>query len=178
MKRRIRKRRVLKWVGVGLSITLLCIWGLELITGYHLRYGRAYISFNEGGVVLGLLDSSVPYFGNGFATARPFQWWPDGITYGGSMITYIPIWMLVLPSMFATLWLWRSDHRPNGGCLKCGYNLTGNISGVCPECGCPCKCSNCGYNLTGNVSGVCPECGTSAPVKGGTPAPEDRHGQQ
>ncbi|MEW6252310.1 MAG: hypothetical protein AB1716_16850 [Planctomycetota bacterium] len=22
------------------------------------------------------------------------------------------------------------------------------------------KCSKCGYNLTGNVSGVCPECGT------------------
>ena len=24
------------------------------------------------------------------------------------------------------------------------------------------RCSSCGYNLTGNVSGVCPECGTPA----------------
>jgi len=24
----------------------------------------------------------------------------------------------------------------------------------------PCECSKCGYNLTGNVSGRCPECGT------------------
>jgi len=24
---------------------------------------------------------------------------------------------------------------PTGSCLKCGYNLTGNTSGVCPECG-------------------------------------------
>ena len=22
-------------------------------------------------------------------------------------------------------------------CLTCGYNLTGNVSGVCPECGTP-----------------------------------------
>ena len=25
------------------------------------------------------------------------------------------------------------------------------------------SCANCGYNLTGNVSGVCPECGTEIP---------------
>ena len=28
---------------------------------------------------------------------------------------------------------WRRKKR--GLCLKCGYNLTGNTSGVCPECG-------------------------------------------
>ena len=25
-------------------------------------------------------------------------------------------------------------------------------------------CRHCGYNLTGNISGVCPECGTSVPL--------------
>jgi predicted RNA-binding Zn-ribbon protein involved in translation (DUF1610 family) len=24
---------------------------------------------------------------------------------------------------------------PLGHCLRCGYDLTGNVSGVCPECG-------------------------------------------
>jgi predicted RNA-binding Zn-ribbon protein involved in translation (DUF1610 family) len=24
---------------------------------------------------------------------------------------------------------------------------------------------HCGYNLTGNVSGVCPECGTAVPAR-------------
>ena len=28
---------------------------------------------------------------------------------------------------------WR--RRRKGLCLKCGYDLTGNVSGVCPECG-------------------------------------------
>lgn len=27
------------------------------------------------------------------------------------------------------------DLQPAGACQKCGYNLTGNTSGVCPECG-------------------------------------------
>lgn len=31
---------------------------------------------------------------------------------------------------------WRRWHRHrNGWCIGCGYNLTGNISGACPECG-------------------------------------------
>lgn len=24
---------------------------------------------------------------------------------------------------------------PPGHCIQCGYNLTGNVSGTCPECG-------------------------------------------
>jgi hypothetical protein len=29
----------------------------------------------------------------------------------------------------------------------------------CPKCGYIGHCRKCGYNLTGNVSGICPECG-------------------
>ena len=29
----------------------------------------------------------------------------------------------------------RAVRKLQGGCLHCGYNLTGNESGVCPECG-------------------------------------------
>jgi len=29
----------------------------------------------------------------------------------------------------------RGARRRNGLCVECGYNLTGNISGACPECG-------------------------------------------
>ncbi|MCB9850951.1 MAG: hypothetical protein H6817_09645 [Phycisphaerales bacterium] len=31
---------------------------------------------------------------------------------------------------------WRK-HRAPGSCSQCGYDLTGNTSGVCPECGRP-----------------------------------------
>jgi len=29
----------------------------------------------------------------------------------------------------------RVYRRRRGRCIECGYNLTGNVSGVCPECG-------------------------------------------
>jgi len=29
----------------------------------------------------------------------------------------------------------RRRRRQKGFCVRCGYNLTGNVSGVCPECG-------------------------------------------
>ena len=31
----------------------------------------------------------------------------------------------------------RPKPLPDGKCRSCGYNLTGNVSGVCPECGTP-----------------------------------------
>ena len=27
------------------------------------------------------------------------------------------------------------ERKAKGPCIRCGYNLTGNVSGVCPECG-------------------------------------------
>jgi len=29
----------------------------------------------------------------------------------------------------------QSRRRKSGKCVSCGYDLTGNVSGVCPECG-------------------------------------------
>jgi hypothetical protein len=33
----------------------------------------------------------------------------------------------------------RDRHNSPPTCSNCGYNLTGNVSGVCPECGTPCQ---------------------------------------
>lgn len=33
--------------------------------------------------------------------------------------------------------VWRRVRARRGHCRKCGYNLTGNVSGRCPECGEP-----------------------------------------
>lgn len=52
----------------------------------------------------------------------------------------IPHWMLAaifafLPALwFAGFFIRRVRYR-RGCCLACGYNLAGNISGICPECG-------------------------------------------
>lgn len=45
---------------------------------------------------------------------------------------WLPFILVGLPTAF--LW-WRDRPFPKGCCQSCGYNLTGNASGICPECG-------------------------------------------
>ena len=48
----------------------------------------------------------------------------------GAFLWYIPA---LIPALIV---FWWTTPRPvPGHCRSCGYNLTGNVSGVCPECG-------------------------------------------
>ena len=67
-------------------------------------------------------------------------WMPQISRWSGGGVTLltIPFWfvMAFLAVLAATVWLWqRRRTPPDGHCYVCGYNLTGNVSGVCPECG-------------------------------------------
>ena len=120
-------------------------------------------------------------------------------TYGPQRSTAVnvPLWFVcavtaVLPGVW--LWRWRRDrqgeqHERIPHCPKCGYNLTGNVSGICPECGTPLtafliwrvtreltapreprRCSRCHYSLTDTLSGICPECGDAGARRSGEEA--------
>lgn len=56
-----------------------------------------------------------------------------------TLAVVLPYWLLLLPIALPTAVLWWRDRRrfPAGHCTRCGYNLTGNVSGRCPECGSP-----------------------------------------
>ena len=44
----------------------------------------------------------------------------------------------VVKSNAPTPFIWKEDRdklQPENACRHCGYNLTGNTSGICPECG-------------------------------------------
>jgi len=73
-----------------------------------------------------------------------------GIPFGlrtevfGSPLNVPAIWLCVALAIFPTIWIFlrltdgpriASMRRRSGLCVHCGYNLTGNTSGVCPECG-------------------------------------------
>ena len=49
----------------------------------------------------------------------------------------LPLWIPFLVIAIPTAFLWWSDRRriPLHSCKGCGYDLTGNMSGMCPECG-------------------------------------------
>lgn len=42
---------------------------------------------------------------------------------------------IIAPFVGAAKHWWRTTRHRRGHCRKCGYNLTGNVSGRCPECG-------------------------------------------
>jgi len=54
-----------------------------------------------------------------------------------------PLWLPFVIVLIPTALLWhpgirrwyRNRRLGPGHCQECGYNLTGNVSGVCPECG-------------------------------------------
>ena len=48
----------------------------------------------------------------------------------------MPMWIVLASILVPTIVLWRQNrHIPHSHCQNCGYNLTGNVSGRCPECG-------------------------------------------
>jgi len=75
--------------------------------------------------------------------------WPHpahnlGYAVHEAKILDLPIWMMLLVIPLLSIYplyalttgpLRLRYRRKKGLCLRCGYNLTGNVSGVCPECG-------------------------------------------
>ena len=61
---------------------------------------------------------------------------PDGSLRTQTTII-LPLWLLLLVIGLPTCLLWWRNRRrfPHGHCRNCGYDLTGNVSGRCPECG-------------------------------------------
>ena len=54
----------------------------------------------------------------------------------GLLWILVPLWLLLLLAGVPTAFLfWRDRRKPPGHCRQCGYDLTGNVSGRCPECG-------------------------------------------
>jgi hypothetical protein len=50
-----------------------------------------------------------------------------------------PLWLLFVIASAPTAFLWYRQwkQRSRMGYCRCGYNLLGNVSGICPECGTP-----------------------------------------
>jgi len=55
-----------------------------------------------------------------------------------SDVIHVPQWALFLLFAIPTAYLWWTGRPSSEGlCRSCRYNLTGNTSGICPECGTP-----------------------------------------
>ena len=147
-----RLRRWMKWVGLVACVVLLICWRAEHgrsvvlhVPGKHglaIGNGAIHLSIARSrvGTIVKWADSwGVTVFGN----PQPSSYWPYRrpeiwYTLGGSKVFTLPLWIPLAIVAIPTAILWYRDRRPPPGrCQECGYDLTGNLSGVCPECGMP-----------------------------------------
>ena len=129
---------------------VICAWGgvLGSVLGFSAYGSTSFFTFcsHEGAVYVSLQKEMVeiyqamtPRFGmrdGGYPmdSAPP---WPN---YDGFFFT-IRYWFIALIAtpmwwILHRKWARQRQWAREGRCASCGYDLTGNESGVCSECGC------------------------------------------
>jgi len=125
---------------MSLLTAMIAVGSLWFVGSSEDRFGIA------GGLAFAYFDP--PHVADfTIAPINPRCPWPDRlatlaglprIELAGGRVEYIeiPLWLPAMVSAVLGVWLWRTSRssRP-GHCGNCGYNLTGNVSGRCPECG-------------------------------------------
>jgi hypothetical protein len=143
MPRLQRRWWILKWAGLVLSLLIVVVWLLSLhwSLDYSSAMGRSgflQMGITEGSLYRIRLGDDQPSWDGQWSISRNSAL-PELVElvprwYSGGMI--FPLWIPLLIVAIPTVFLWRRGRRrPPGHCQNCGYNLTGNVSGVCPECG-------------------------------------------
>lgn len=150
MARLRRKGRILKWAGLFVSVFIAIVWTLTLTRIlHHTTQTRLGVSPRTGrtiafGRVFSLAHGSVSYrWDQGISRER--GWWtlrtrfqPRWLPVVQPGLIVLPLWIPFVFIAVPTAYLWWRDRRiPAHCCQECGYNLTGNVSGICPECGKP-----------------------------------------
>jgi hypothetical protein len=104
-----------------------CWWGLMFLFFFMMRSGRERRSMAR--LMFGIAVASTF-----LACLGPNYWmaWDEFFDEDAPGLGWVSI-LLSVACLFAA----RRKHRPDPTprCIDCGYNLTGNTSGVCPECG-------------------------------------------
>ena len=136
---RHRTRRIAKYTGPALCVAIIATWAVTLRWDVFWVGTNVSLGLGNGCVWLVAIDSGIKDLPRGWQSKRVFYgtaWSPVVFRKGGYREFHLPLWLPLLAVAIPTAWLWRRDRRhPPGHCRKCGYDLTGNVTGVCSECG-------------------------------------------
>ena len=157
MVRLSRKFSVCKWVGTAQCVLILV--ALVFNGWWHISYGwETPRSFSRVGLSFGRFDIERCW------KVHSWDDYPDWVSFRhlspgwdswhrsrpglpepfvrlekgpGHFRLALPLWIPLLALIIPTLLLWRRERRRAGSgfCLRCDYDLTGNVTGACPECG-------------------------------------------
>jgi len=142
-------RRFVVRVGLGLCLVLAGAWLASF------RWGLDYFRNEPHDLLHVHLDSGnlsafredlVVHEEDGWRISPPplglrdlywARWRPSLRIEPGFVFVRLPLWipLLTILSAITVLWLAEARYRQPGHCRACGYDLTGNTSGVCPEGG-------------------------------------------
>ena len=145
MKRRHRILKIAKWTALALFVVLAFFcgpWGF-------VRFGGATPVVGIGGGYVWKQDSPdmawLPTLGPRVEWFYGTNGWPSswfGLPWSGTRSITAGSWqfdikpfVLLFGAAAVVLWLVERRCRPRPGRCACGYDLTGNTSGRCPECG-------------------------------------------
>ncbi len=149
MPRRRPIRRILKRTGLVVCVLIVVAWGLSLQWKVFYHGDGWFFGCALGSLRTAICPTFPEYGWELAASADSFDdvhWgldWPWCVSekFGGTPLKGVtmPLWIPLGIVAIATAFLFHRDRRriPRGHCLKCGYNLTDNESGICPECGKP-----------------------------------------
>ena len=127
------------------GLFLASVW-----TGAYVGFSEVALSYGYGSVFGWYRSGSMrsPEMVFRFEFTSGWRWesamWPriyhvvaTPKTSGEEWLVIVPIWMLLVPSAWLSWFFYRRSRRNRliGHCPNCEYDLTGNTSGVCPECG-------------------------------------------
>lgn len=121
----------------GLTVVIVGLW-----TDRRIRRRRAYVHpvrlvvvtgawyalVNVSGLLLAPVAYRVLYPG------APWSWLA---TWSLAQLSFALLPIVVMASLIIAAV--QGGRLRREGCCECGYDLTGNVSGVCPECGTPAK---------------------------------------
>ena len=139
-----RKRRNVKWVGAAACALLLCGWIGTFWSAFGYQAPTVAVNLS-----VGCFEVSVyPKEGNAtqtqgwFAAWQPYQaFWLPKLIHGRFITSrtthvFVPLWIPLVLVAAATILAFRFDRRfAPGHCQMCDYDLRGDFSAGCPECG-------------------------------------------
>jgi hypothetical protein len=138
LNRRRATHRIVKRWGTVLCAVLVAIgvvsmwveagWLMPSGRSVWLWHGNLSTEMAPPGMVVGSFRWTTE-FSWSFLTIPGLQVFP------GSWTARMPIWSCIAIVAAPTICAWWKPRRRAGLCGRCRYDLSGNTTGVCPECG-------------------------------------------
>lgn len=159
MRRGLRMARIGKWTGVAVCGLIAALYLWSQWRWFYWGGSAGYIEVRHGLAIVEQHAHPLPFPlgrpGRGIGVlGQPWLLWNtqeglvpsvsfhnDTVTVNGKPLkrvvqgASIPLWLPFAAAAALTVVLWRRDNAPASGHCRCGYDLTGNVSGRCPECG-------------------------------------------